>query len=840
MKMNVRSDGGVTKIAAGVARSIVAVVVVACACLAGGAEPVRDLPFPLTSVRLAGGPLQAQQEQNRRYLLRLEPDRLLSRFRSEAGLKPKAKPYGGWENPALKRDRWIALPGHILAFWMSGAAMTVEATGDEELKRRLLYVVDELEAVQNAHGCGYALATKNGRRAYAEIARGDIRLPDRVVNGRRTNFGSVNGVFDLVYVLNKMLIGLCRTHEATGSEKALRVFLRMSDWFGEEVVDKLDDAQVQKLLLGEHGSLPETYVWAWRRTGDEKHLRRARRLCHAKLLDPIIAGDADFLVGQHCNANIPKLFAALRVGDATGEPQFRKAAGDAWRKYALEHTVACGGNGCEECLFPASDFEKHLPHLAGAESCGSANMLRLTEALFENEPTAEKIDYYERVLFDHLLSTHDPILGRTVYHTPMRHATTRTYSSEFDSMWCCTGSGLETPAKYGQMVFTRASDDSFVRVNLFAPATLDWKDRGVKLRQATAFPYAETSCIQIESVGANPEFAVKVRRPAWAGSGFSVFVNGERVEKVVDGDGYVSVKRSWKSGDRLDVEFPMSLRAEYLPGSKNYAAFFYGPVLLVGDDGSDGISKQQYVSSPVACEGVERGYCSSSTFESRKAMPSIPRSAVEKPEDCLERTVCSPLTFRMTGTDTLLKPLFALHFSRYTTYWRVMGAEEDRDFAAAEAKAAEYARRAVDGVSPADYWSEKCHSLVAGNSETGVNIYGGPKSFGWRGAKGPAGKAFFSYSLAVGAEQGGRTLVARYRNCEKGARAFDVLVDGKKVFTESLKDSGRRGFIFREMPIPQELVAGKKEVEVRFEPKPGNIAGGLFGLWLVPSGIPIR
>ena len=813
---------------------------VACACLAGSSQTIRDLPFPLTSVRLTGGPLQAQQEQNRKYLLRLEPDRLLSRFRSEAGLEPKAEPYGGWENPTLKRDKWVALPGHILAFWMSGAAMTVEATGDAELKNRLLYVVDELEAVQNAHGCGYALATKNGRKAYAEIARGDIRLPDRVVNGRRTNFGSVNGVFDLVYVLNKMLIGLCRTHEATGNEKAMRVFLRMSDWFGEEVVDRLDDAQVQKLLLGEHGSLPETYVWAWRRTGDEKYLRRARRLCHAKLLDPIIAGDADFLVGQHCNANIPKLFAALRVGDATGEPQFRKAAGDAWRKYALEHTVACGGNGCEECLFPASDFEKHLPHLAGAESCGSANMLRLTEALFETEPTAERMDYYERVLFDHLLGTHDPVLGRTVYHTPMRHATTRTYSSEFDSMWCCMGSGLETPAKYGLMVFTRASDDSSARVNLFAPATLDWSARGVKLRQETAFPYAETSCLKIEAVGANPEFAVKIRRPAWAGSGFSVSVNGERAAAAADSDGYVPVKRVWKTGDRLDVEFPMSLRAEYLPGSKNYAAFFYGPVLLVGDDGSEGISKQQYVSNPAACEGVERSYCSSSTFESRKAMPSVPLSAVENPGCCLERTACSPLTFRMSGTDVLLKPLFALHFSRYTTYWRVMGADEERDFAAAEAKAAEYAKRAVDGVSPGDYWSERLHSLAASHSETGVNIYGGPKSFGWRGAKGPAGKAFFSYRFAVGAEPSGRMLVARYRNCEKGARTFDVQVDGKTIFTESLKDGGRRGFIFREMSIPLELIAGKKEVEVRFVPKPGNIAGGLFGLWLVPDSAPVR
>ena len=779
----------------------------------------REALFPLSQVRLTGGPLKAQQEQNREYLLRLDPDRLLSRFRLEAGLKPKAEPYNGWESPKF----WLDLAGHILGFYMAGAAMTVEATGDEELRRRLLYIVDELDAVQNAHGDGYALAAKDGRKVFDEIASGKI---DVKINPK-TEYGAfINGRFEPIYTLNKVLIGLWRIYLATDSDKAKRVFLRLSDWFGNTIVEKLDDAQLQKVLDCEHGSLPETFAYAFQMTGDEKYRRWARRLCHERMLAPLADGNVDHLCFHHANNEIPKFTGFERVYRITGEKKLHWAIISAWNAFANDHAWANGGNSHREHLFPKEDFEKKLFMDGGPESCNSVNMLRQSEALFETEPSPGIISFYECVLFNHLLSTHDPILGRTIYYTPPKPGASRTYSDEFDSMWCCTGTGFEAPGKYGQMVFTHAPDESAVTVQLFAPATLDWKARGVKLRQETAFPYGETSCVKIKKVGKNPKFEVIVRHPFWAGEDFAVYVNGARViwRMITDGDANVHIEREWKAGDRIDIEFPMTLRAEYLPGSKKYVAFFYGPTLLVGDLGTEGLQQSDYIAHPPSSP------TSSWKLGKPIPMPRVPATALKDPASCLERTTGGAIAFHLKGSDIILKPIYDLHFSRYTMYWRLPDEADEKAFAEARAKEAELAKRTVDSVLIGDDKSEKAHGFAGEKTEWGTGLYGEYHEYKWRHA---SSGGFFSFRLAVGEGGGARTLVAKYLARERGKRTFDVLVDGKVVHTENLVDNKKPGFIFTEASIPAELLAGKKSVEVRFVPKQGNTAGGLFGLWLV-------
>ena len=813
----------------------------------GGELPkVREALFPLSQVRLTGGPLQAQQEQNREYLLRLDPDRLLSRFRLEAGLKPKAEPYNGWESP----KNWLDLAGHILGFYMAGAAMTVEATGDEELKRRLLYIVDELEAVQNAHGDGYALAAKDGRKVFNEIASGKINVK---INPKTEYCAFINKRFEPIYTLNKVLIGLWRIHVATGSDKAKRVFLRLSDWFGNAIVEKLNDAQLQKVLDCEHASLPETFAVAFMMTGDEKYKRWARRLCHERMLAPLADGNAAHLNFHHANNEIPKYTGFERVYRITGEERLHRAMVNANHAFMYDHAWANGGNSHREHLFPKADFEKKLFMDGGPESCNSVNLLRQIEALFETEPSPDKIDFYERVLFDHLLSTHDPILGRTIYYTPPKPGASRTYSDEFDSMWCCTGTGFEAPGKYGQMIYTHSTgggrgatalpSGDAVSINLFAPSTLDWKERGVKLRQETAFPYGETSCVKVEAVGKDPKFTVKVRRPAWAGGDFRVYVNGVTAS-VQQQDGravsmkpphVVSITREWKAGDRIDIEFPMSLRAEYLPGSKKYIAFFYGPTLLVGDLGSEGLKQSDYFAHPPSSN------TSSWKLGKPIPMPQVPASAETDPACCLERTTGGPIVFHLKGSDILLKPMYDLHFSRYTMYWRLADPAEEKAFAEASTSEKELAKRAVDSVKIGDAASEKAHGFAGENTNSGTGLYGEHHEYHWRDAN---SGGFFSYRLSLNLEKpvkektsagGSYVLVAKYCARERGSRTFDVLVDGVKIHTENLIDNKKPAFVFTAMVIPQELIAGKKDVEVRFVPKKGNTAGGLFGLWLVKS-----
>ena len=285
----------------------------------------------------------------------------------------------------------------------------------------------------------------------------------------------------------------------------------------------------------------------------------------------------------------------------------------------------------------------------------------------------------------------------------------------------------------------------------------------------------------------------------------------------------VSITREWKAGDRIDIEFPMSLRAEYLPGSKKYIAFFYGRTLLVGDLGSEGLKQGDYFAHPPAS--------STSSWKLGKPLPmsQVPVSAATDPASCLERTTGGPIVFHLKGSDILLKPLYDLHFSRYTMYWRLADPAEEKAFADAAAKEKELAKRAVDSVKIGDAASEKAHGLAGEKTNSGTGLYGERREHHWRDA---SSGGFFAYRLAVGDAPGARTLVAKYCARERGKRTFDVLVDGVKIHTENLIDNKKPAFVFTEMAVPRELVAGKKDVEVRFVPMKGNMAGGLFGLWL--------
>ena len=448
--------------------------------------------FPLSAVRLTGGPLKAQQELNRKYLLQLEPDRLLCNFRIEAGLDPKAPSYRGWESETEKVPGVWKAVGHFPASYLIGAVMTYEATGDEELKRRLLYIVDELAEVQKATG-GLVLAAWGSNRVIKEVSEGKLHITQ----------GSVNGINEILYVVNRMLLGLYKIHRALGSAKARDVFLRFADRFGEDVVDRLTDEQLQKLLVSEHGSLPENFCDAYLLTGDAKYIRWARRLCEEAVIAPLAAGNTKFLTGRHANCHIPKYTACERVWRLTGEERLHRAALNAWDDIVGRRLWTIGANCTNEHFFEPQEFEnKLLGNLTGPESCTSVNLFRQTEAIYQCSPEARRMDFYERCLFNHLLSNHDPERGMVVYNTSMKPGAYRCYSDPFDSMWCCTGSGLESPGKLGKMIYTRSADDTEVFLQLFAPSTLDWTSRGVKFRQETRFPYEQGTTLVVEAAPA--------------------------------------------------------------------------------------------------------------------------------------------------------------------------------------------------------------------------------------------------------------------------------------------------------------------------------------------------
>ncbi|HNT87266.1 MAG TPA: glycoside hydrolase family 127 protein, partial [Candidatus Hydrogenedentes bacterium] len=219
--------------------------------------------FALRDVRLLDGPFKAAMDRNAAWLLALEPDRLLAGVREDAGLAPKAPRYGGWEEQGVA--------SHTLGHYLSACALQFAASDDARFEDRVRYIVSELAACQEANGDGYAAAIPDGKRVFAEIARGDIR-PESF---------QLNGVWVPWYTMHKLLAGLRDAYVHAGCEEALAAYTRLADW-AYAVTDGLSDAQLQDMLRCEHGGMNEVAADLYAITGDEKYLNLAKFFLDAR------------------------------------------------------------------------------------------------------------------------------------------------------------------------------------------------------------------------------------------------------------------------------------------------------------------------------------------------------------------------------------------------------------------------------------------------------------------------------------------------------------------------------------------------------------------------------
>lgn len=225
--------------------------------------------FPVSDVRLNDGPFKHAEDMDIRYLLALDPDRLLAPYMKEAGLTPKADNYTNWENTGLD--------GHIGGHYLSALSFMYAATGNSEIKARLDYMLAELKRCQDAAGNGYLCGAPDGRRIWREISEGKIKA---------SAFG-LNGGWVPLYNIHKIYAGLRDAWQQAGSREARTMLIRLTDWMAG-VVAGLDDAQVQNMLDSEHGGLNETFADVAAITGDKKYLELARRFSHRRLLDPLL------------------------------------------------------------------------------------------------------------------------------------------------------------------------------------------------------------------------------------------------------------------------------------------------------------------------------------------------------------------------------------------------------------------------------------------------------------------------------------------------------------------------------------------------------------------------
>jgi DUF1680 family protein len=755
----------------------------ALAARPAGGVPSRARALPLADVRLGPSPFRNAVDVNLRYLLSLDPDRLLHNFYTGAGMQPRAPVYGGWESDTIA--------GHTLGHYLSAMALIHAQTGEAEPRRRALAVVEQLADIQQKRGDGYigALTRKrkdgtvvDGQEIFTEMMRGEI------VSG---GF-DLNGSWSPLYTVHKLFAGLLDVHQLCSDARSLDVLLKLGGYF-EKVFAALDDGNLQKVLACEYGGLNESFAELHARTGEARWLALAERIYDNKVLDPLKRRE-DQLANIHSNTQVPKLVGLARIHELNGKPEPATAARYFWERVTRHHSYVIGGNSDREYFFAPDSISKHITEQT-CEHCNSYNMLRLTRHLFSWKPDGALFDYYERTHFNHVLAQQHPVTGMFTYMTPLMSGAAREFSKPFDNFWCCVGSGIESHAKHGDSIFWDGDDTLFV--NLYIPAELNWRSRGAQLRLETSYPLAGEVAVSITRPGKRSRFAVALRIPGWA-QGVTLALNGKPVEAARE-SGYAIVTRRWKAGDRLTLELPLALRIEATADDPDTIAILRGPLVLAADLGA-GKSDLTRFAPVLVGQDVLAGF---------------------------QQVAGSPAHYSVSAKtarpDALsFAPFYGLYDQRTAVYFRRF--TEDRwqaeqvAFIAAQEKQRELAARSVDVMHLGEMQPERDHGLI---SEISYPV-------SYRGLNGRDARSggFFEFDMKV---EAGVSLQATYWGDER-KREFEILIDGQTLARQQLNQDHPGRFFDVDYAIPDALIKGKKTVRVRFAPLPRNTAGPVFGV----------
>ena len=733
------------------------------------------VPFKLSEVRLLpGSPFSEAMKLNATYLLSLDADRFLNRWRQNAGLTPKAPLYQGWEQTS----------SHMLGHYLSALVLEYAASGDKIFLSKANYVVDELAEIQLARKTGYIGGIPKEDSIWKDVAAGKI----------------VSGGFDLNggwvpwYMLHKIWAGLLDSYLYTGNEKAKKVVVNLSDWACHEF-GNMPDSFFQKMMVAEFGGMNESLAEVYAITGDKKYLDLSYKFYHKKIMDPLSRME-DQLAGIHANTQIPKVIGAARQYELTGNQREYDIANFFFQAVVKDHTYANGGNSNYESFNKAGIFETALGTNT-SETCNTYNMLKLNRYLFTWKPSVKLADYYERAVYNHILASQHPKTGMLCYYVALQSGTQKVYSTPYESFWCCVGTGLENHSKYAENIYFKDMKEGLF-VNLFIPSILTWEEKNIVITQENKFP--DEAITRFKITASKPViFPMHFRCPSWSKNGMEIYINGMKAAITTTAGSYATIERSWENGDKIELRFDMELYSESMPDVPSKTAIFYGPLLMAGALGTE---KPGVMGVPVLVtdnrplkEWIRRSDASDLHFNTLK---------VGRPND------------------VALQPFYTIHDQRYIVYWDLFS-EEDWKIKKANyekeiLRLGDIERRTIDVVRYGEQQSEKDHDLTGRNTGVGTHLerkFRDAPNGGW-----------FSFKVKV--ISGALQLLNTYNGGDGGKRAFEIFADGIKIADEALKGDNRGRYIEKAYTIPENITKDKDTITIKFMGLAGNTAGAFF------------
>lgn len=756
----------------------------------------------MVQVALLDGIFKVSQETGKGYLLHLDVDRLVAPCYEAASLQPKKPRYGGWEATQIA--------GHSVGHWLSAASAMVAATGDEALLQKLIYAVDELAYVQSHDPDGYVSGFPHDCFDRVFTGDGDFEVH---------NFG-LGGSWVPWYSIHKIYAGLIDAYKLAGIELALQVVVKLADW-AQKGTERLTDEQFQRMLICEHGGMNEAMADLYLLTGNRAYLELAVRFCHQAILEPLAKG-VDELEGKHANTQIPKVIGAAKLYEITGDEKYRRASEFFWQEVTRNRSYIIGGNSIFE-HFRARNTEKL--GVETAETCNTYNMLKLSGHLFRWSQDAEYMDFYERALYNHILASQDPDSGMKMYFVSTEPGHFKVYGTPDQSFWCCTGTGMENPARYTREIYHADRDNIYV--NLFIPSRAVFDDRHVVIRQETDFPRTDRTRLVVEEAQ-DARFNLRIRVPYWAAGPVKAAVNGTGIDARTE-QGYLEIIRNWHAGDTIDVTLPMDLHVYRAKDDEKKVGFMYGPLVLAGALGKDRFPESDIMDNHLKLH--------------HHPLIDVPILVTDeqdmkqwiRPVDGEALTFVTDAIGQPGSISVKLIPFYTLHHQRYTIYWKLMNKEQYERYTDHEKAERERLHAiTVDVVNPHEQQSEVEHQIQSQGSRSGYSVHA------QRGYRHAIGDGYFRYRMAVIPDKPMALEItyfgsdgAQWVNGVLHERYFAILVDGSEIARQKLAAEKPDQLFNALYDIPIELTCGKRDVEVRIAATVGKIAGGVYGIRMV-------
>ncbi len=725
--------------------------------------------FDLREVTLTEGPFQRAMNLNGDVLMQYDVNRLLTPFVRQAGIDAT------WEQRYPNFPNWgsgsFRLDGHVGGHYLSALALAYAATGEERFHERMEYMLDVLERCQKAFDT-------NTQGLYGYIGGyPDNALWTTLYKGDMSVFNKSRGNVPF-YVQHKVLAGLRDAYVYGKSERAREMFLKICDW-SINVVAKFSDTDMQSILDTEHGGMNETLADAYLITKDVKYLNAAKRYSHKTMINGMQSLSTSFLDSKHANTQVPKYIGFERIAQMDGTSSYRTAAWNFWKDVTQNRTVCIGGNSVDEHFLPAANCDRYITNPNGPESCNTNNMLKLTEDLFADQPKNAALgDFFEKAMFNHILSTQHPTTGGYVYFTALRPQHYRMYSQVNQGMWCCVGTGMENHSKYGEFVYAHRGDTLFV--NLFVASELNSEQFG--LRQETRFPYEQHSRLTITKAG---KFTLAVRRPKWATGKTST---------------YEFTTREWKAGDVVDIDLPMHLDYETCPNQSGYIALKYGPILLGAKTSTENLTGQfagEGRMDHAPSLGAQLNLTSAPMLIGNRSTVLDSIYAIDT--DSLKFGIRPGLLSSERWKDLVLQPFFTIHEARYMTYFQQLTAAEwdeiKDEVEAEEAAQMRLEERTLDFISTGEQQSDAGHARTG---TFGTGTYNGEYYIDAQRGN------WFQYELETKGVTDSVSLMVRYTGADKG-RTCTISLNGETLREVSISGTPA-GFYNVEYPIPAQML----------------------------------